>query len=68
MFGRTRTNKLVHLAGNDAPGTFLPARVREAHPHHLTAETARGAKDPSDGPAWSAEDCGDLPLATLAPG
>ena len=35
--GRTRTNKLVHLAGREAPGTFLRAQVREAHPHHLTA-------------------------------
>jgi len=43
--GRTRTNKLVHLPGTEEPGTFLHARVREAHPHHLTAEPVRDASD-----------------------
>ena len=39
--GRTRTNKLVHVHGAELPGTFLRARIREAHPHHLTAEPVR---------------------------
>ncbi len=34
--GRTRTNKLVHVPGTVAPGTFVNARIAEAHPHHLT--------------------------------
>ena len=34
--GRTRTNKLVHTPGSAAPGTFVTARITEAHPHHLT--------------------------------
>jgi tRNA-2-methylthio-N6-dimethylallyladenosine synthase len=33
--GRTRTNKLVHVAGGHAEGTFVDAIVTEAHPHHL---------------------------------
>jgi len=36
--GRTRTNKVVHVPGAIAPGTFLDARILAAHPHHLTAE------------------------------
>lgn len=35
--GRTRTNKLVHVGGEHAPGKFLGARIVSAHPHHLTA-------------------------------
>jgi tRNA-2-methylthio-N6-dimethylallyladenosine synthase len=38
--GRTRTNKVVHLPGPIAPGTFVDARVVSAHPHHLQAEPA----------------------------
>ncbi|HXY71048.1 MAG TPA: hypothetical protein VEM41_00765, partial [Actinomycetota bacterium] len=67
--GRTRTNKLVHLAGSDVPGTFLQARVREAHPHHLTAESARGTDGPrTEAPGGPAEDSAPVPLATAAPG
>ena len=33
--GRTRTNKVVHLPGEIAPGTFVEARILSAHPHHL---------------------------------
>jgi tRNA-2-methylthio-N6-dimethylallyladenosine synthase len=33
--GRTRTNKVVHLEGSVAPGTFLDVRIVSAHPHHL---------------------------------
>jgi tRNA-2-methylthio-N6-dimethylallyladenosine synthase len=33
--GRTRTNRVVHLDGDHAPGTFLDARIVAAHPHHL---------------------------------
>jgi tRNA-2-methylthio-N6-dimethylallyladenosine synthase len=36
--GRTRTNKVVHLRGDLAPGTFLDARIVSAHPHHLVGE------------------------------
>jgi tRNA-2-methylthio-N6-dimethylallyladenosine synthase len=36
--GRTRTNKVVHLPGEIAPGTFLDARIVSAHPHHLQGE------------------------------
>jgi tRNA-2-methylthio-N6-dimethylallyladenosine synthase len=35
---RTRTNKVVHLPGAIAPGTFLDARILAAHPHHLNGE------------------------------
>jgi tRNA-2-methylthio-N6-dimethylallyladenosine synthase len=35
---RTRTNRLVHLAGPFEPGTFTDARITEAAPHHLTGE------------------------------
>jgi len=38
--GRTRTNKVVHLPGEIAPGTFVDARVISAHPHHLVGEPA----------------------------
>ncbi len=36
--GRTRTNKVVHVPGAIAPGTFLDARIVAAHPHHLNGE------------------------------
>ncbi|HEU4356191.1 MAG TPA: tRNA (N6-isopentenyl adenosine(37)-C2)-methylthiotransferase MiaB [Actinomycetota bacterium] len=36
--GRTRTNKVVHLPGALAPGTFVEARILSAHPHHLQGE------------------------------
>ncbi len=36
--GRTRTNKVVHLQGSVAPGTFLEVRIVSAHPHHLVGE------------------------------
>lgn len=36
--GRTRTNKIVHMEGELAPGTFLDARIVSAHPHHLVGE------------------------------
>ncbi|MGH2529070.1 MAG: tRNA (N6-isopentenyl adenosine(37)-C2)-methylthiotransferase MiaB [Actinomycetota bacterium] len=39
--GRTRTNKVVHLVGDLAPGTFLDARITSAHPHHLVGELVR---------------------------
>jgi len=35
---RTRTNKVVHLPGALAPGTFQDARIVAAHPHHLNGE------------------------------
>jgi tRNA-2-methylthio-N6-dimethylallyladenosine synthase len=39
--GRTRTNRVVHLPGEIAPGTFLDARIVSAHPHHLAGRLAR---------------------------
>ncbi len=39
--GRTRTNRLVHLDGEHAPGSFLDARIVAAHPHHLDGELVR---------------------------
>ena len=36
--GRTRTNRLVHLGGDHAMGTFVQARITAAHPHHLEGE------------------------------
>ena len=39
--GRTRTNRVVHLAGEIDPGTFLDARIVSAHPHHLAGEPVR---------------------------
>jgi tRNA-2-methylthio-N6-dimethylallyladenosine synthase len=37
--GRTRTNKLVHFAGDMEPGTFADVLVTGAHPHHLDGES-----------------------------
>ncbi|HZA60402.1 MAG TPA: tRNA (N6-isopentenyl adenosine(37)-C2)-methylthiotransferase MiaB [Actinomycetota bacterium] len=34
--GRTRTNKVVNVAGDGRPGDFLDVRVDRGHPHHLT--------------------------------
>jgi tRNA-2-methylthio-N6-dimethylallyladenosine synthase len=39
--GRTRTNRVVHLPAEVAPGTFLIARITSAHPHHLMGEPVR---------------------------
>ena len=39
--GRTRTNRVVHLPGEVATGTFLDARIVSAHPHHLAGESVR---------------------------
>jgi tRNA-2-methylthio-N6-dimethylallyladenosine synthase len=33
--GRTRTNKIVHVAGDQAPGTFTDVEITSAGPHHL---------------------------------
>jgi tRNA-2-methylthio-N6-dimethylallyladenosine synthase len=38
---RARTNRVVNLDGDIAPGTFLDARVVRAHPHHLVGEPVR---------------------------
>jgi len=35
---RSRTNRIVHLAGRLGPGTFATARIVAAAPHHLTGE------------------------------
>ncbi|MEX2204198.1 MAG: tRNA (N6-isopentenyl adenosine(37)-C2)-methylthiotransferase MiaB, partial [Actinomycetota bacterium] len=39
--GRTRTNRVVHLDGEHAPGSFLDARIVAAYPHHLDGELLR---------------------------
>jgi tRNA-2-methylthio-N6-dimethylallyladenosine synthase len=39
--GRTRTNRVVHLDGDDAPGTFREATIVAAHPHHLDGDWVR---------------------------
>jgi tRNA-2-methylthio-N6-dimethylallyladenosine synthase len=39
--GRTRTNKVVHFAGEAEPGTFLDVVVETAHPHHLSGHPVR---------------------------
>jgi tRNA-2-methylthio-N6-dimethylallyladenosine synthase len=39
--GRTRTNRVVNLGGEVAPGTFLDVRIVSAHPHHLVGEPVR---------------------------
>jgi tRNA-2-methylthio-N6-dimethylallyladenosine synthase len=39
--GRTRTNRVVHVDGEHAPGTFLDVRIVAAHPHHLDGELVR---------------------------
>jgi tRNA-2-methylthio-N6-dimethylallyladenosine synthase len=39
--GRTRTNKVVHVPGAIAPGTFLDVRITAAHPHHLAGLVLR---------------------------
>jgi tRNA-2-methylthio-N6-dimethylallyladenosine synthase len=40
LSGRTGSNKLVHVEGDLAPGTFATAIVTEAHPHHLSGHLA----------------------------
>jgi tRNA-2-methylthio-N6-dimethylallyladenosine synthase len=44
--GRTRGNRIVHVGGEHAPGTFLDVRIVGAHPHHLDAELA-GQREPA---------------------
>jgi tRNA-2-methylthio-N6-dimethylallyladenosine synthase len=39
--GRTRTNKLIHFAGDLDAGTFVDIRVTDAHPHHLDGQLVR---------------------------
>jgi tRNA-2-methylthio-N6-dimethylallyladenosine synthase len=39
--GRTRTNKVVHLDGDQVPGEFLDVRIISARPHHLMGELVR---------------------------
>jgi len=39
--GRTRTNRVVHLDGEHAAGSFLDTRIVAAHPHHLDGELVR---------------------------
>jgi len=39
--GRTRTNRIVHLAGALSPGSFVTANITSAAPHHLSGEVVR---------------------------
>jgi tRNA-2-methylthio-N6-dimethylallyladenosine synthase len=41
--GRTRTNKVVNLAGDHPPGEFVTARIAHAHPHHLSGRAVEPA-------------------------
>jgi tRNA A37 methylthiotransferase MiaB len=41
--GRTRTNKVVNLAGDHRPGEFVTARIDRAHPHHLSGRVLQPA-------------------------
>src|SRR5919106_1214038 len=41
--GRTRTNKVVNLAGDHPPGEFVTARIVHAHPHHLSGRAVEPA-------------------------
>jgi tRNA-2-methylthio-N6-dimethylallyladenosine synthase len=44
LSGRTRTNKLVHFASDEAgEGSFRTVRITRAHPHHLDGELVPGA-------------------------
>jgi tRNA-2-methylthio-N6-dimethylallyladenosine synthase len=47
---RTRTNKLVHAAGEVEPGSFALATIEAAHPHHLDATLV----PPPGAPAFAA--------------
>jgi tRNA-2-methylthio-N6-dimethylallyladenosine synthase len=50
--GRTRSNRVVHLDGDHAPGEFVQVKIVGAHPHHLDGELvpagrrAPGASEP----------------------
>jgi tRNA-2-methylthio-N6-dimethylallyladenosine synthase len=35
LTARSRTNKVVHVAGDHVPGSFVTARIDRAAPHHL---------------------------------
>jgi tRNA-2-methylthio-N6-dimethylallyladenosine synthase len=47
--GRTRTNKVVHVAGTIPPGSFLDVRIVAAHPHHLAGEVVRATGSAAGG-------------------
>ncbi|MFM8944948.1 MAG: tRNA (N6-isopentenyl adenosine(37)-C2)-methylthiotransferase MiaB [Actinomycetota bacterium] len=38
LLARTRTNRVVHLDGDESPGVYLDVRIVSAHPHHLVGE------------------------------
>ena len=49
---RTRTNRVVHVARELPPGTFLHVRIASAHPHHLVGEPVAPPAGPArTGPA-----------------
>jgi tRNA-2-methylthio-N6-dimethylallyladenosine synthase len=60
--GRTRTNRVVHVDGRFAPGTFLDVRIVRAAPHHLAGEVMETAA--TGAPRASA--AGTSPAATAA--
>jgi tRNA-2-methylthio-N6-dimethylallyladenosine synthase len=43
--GRTRTNRVVHLDDDHAPGEFVTATIVGAHPHHLDGALVRGVRE-----------------------
>jgi tRNA-2-methylthio-N6-dimethylallyladenosine synthase len=50
MSGRTRTNRLVHVPSQAAPGELLHARIVRAAPHYLMAEPADAPADQTAAP------------------
>jgi tRNA-2-methylthio-N6-dimethylallyladenosine synthase len=48
LAARTRTNKLVHLEGEEAPGSLVQGLITGAHPHFLDGELVQ--HQPSLGP------------------
>jgi tRNA-2-methylthio-N6-dimethylallyladenosine synthase len=55
LSGRTRDNRLVHVARCDArPGDVVRAIVTSAAPHHLTADEVMDVRRTRGGDAWQA--------------
>jgi tRNA-2-methylthio-N6-dimethylallyladenosine synthase len=62
LSGRSRDNRLVHLAGCDArPGDVVSAVVTYAAPHHLVADTVLAVRRTRGGDAAAAADIAPAP-------
>jgi tRNA-2-methylthio-N6-dimethylallyladenosine synthase len=69
--GRSRDNRLVHVAGVQArPGDVVRATVRRAAPHHLLADGTTDVRRTRGGDAWQAalEDTGSAGVLLGMPG